>query len=184
MWRNISGSSVFVGDSIAMGFADKILPLKCQSCNTVVRHDDLKLIKFRKDMEALRKWDYPMPGTILSLDGTRQASASTGRHLPCFPNRLLKTNGSLHTNLLYRTAPGKTSNSVDGIWTEFELALKDRKLIKTANGTFSATLQKEERIAIRRMMSRYWENSLPFALDLIGAVVRQGSFIEKMHATD
>ena len=116
--------------------------------------------------------------------GTRQASASTGRHPPCFPNRLLKTNGSLHTNLLYRTAPGKTSNSVDGIWTEFELALKDRKLIKTANGTFSATLQKEERIAIRRMMSRYWENSLPFALDLIGAVVRQGSFIEKMHATD
>ncbi|TKA56758.1 hypothetical protein B0A55_11287, partial [Friedmanniomyces simplex] len=36
----------------------------------------------------------------------------------------------------------------------------------------------------RRMMSRYWENSSPFALDLVGAVVRQGSFIEKMHNID
>lgn len=34
------------------------------------------------------------------------------------------------------------------------------------------------------MMSRYWENSSIFALDLIGAVIRQGTFIEKMHSID
>lgn len=30
------------------------------------------------------------------------------------------------------------------------------------------------------MMSRYWDNSSPFALDLVGAVVRQGTFFQKM----
>ncbi len=34
------------------------------------------------------------------------------------------------------------------------------------------------------MMSRYWENSSIFAIDLVGAVIRQGAFIEKMHAID
>ena len=34
------------------------------------------------------------------------------------------------------------------------------------------------------MMSRYWENSSPFAIDLVGAVIRQGSFVEKMHHID
>jgi hypothetical protein len=34
------------------------------------------------------------------------------------------------------------------------------------------------------MMSRYWENFSPFALDLCGAVMRQGIFMEKMTAID
>ena len=47
-----------------------------------------------------------------------------------------------------------------------------------------ARLVRGEKIGVRRMMSRYWENSSPFALDLVGAVLRQGSFIEKMHNID
>ena len=42
----------------------------------------------------------------------------------------------------------------------------------------------ERKFAVRKMMSRYWSNSSIFALDLIGAVIRQGMFIEKMHAID
>ncbi|KAM0254560.1 hypothetical protein ACHAQJ_006666 [Trichoderma viride] len=40
------------------------------------------------------------------------------------------------------------------------------------------------RISIRKMMSRYWENFSPFALDLCAAVMRQGFFIEKMVKID
>lgn len=40
------------------------------------------------------------------------------------------------------------------------------------------------RIAIRKMMSRYWENFSPFALDLCAGVMRQGVFIEKMVKID
>ncbi|KAL6871699.1 hypothetical protein HDV57DRAFT_511645 [Trichoderma longibrachiatum] len=35
-------------------------------------------------------------------------------------------------------------------------------------------------ISIRKMMSRYWQNFSPFALDLCAAVMRQGVFIDKM----
>ena len=42
----------------------------------------------------------------------------------------------------------------------------------------------EEKFAMRKMMSRYWNNSSMFAFDLVGAVIRQGMFIEKMHAID
>lgn len=41
-----------------------------------------------------------------------------------------------------------------------------------------------ERLAIRKMMSRYWENSSIFALELGGAVLRQSIFVEKMHKID
>ncbi|KAM0521306.1 hypothetical protein ACHAPE_002784 [Trichoderma viride] len=39
-------------------------------------------------------------------------------------------------------------------------------------------------ISIRKMMSRYWQNFSPFALDLCAAVMRQGVFIEKMIKID
>lgn len=39
-------------------------------------------------------------------------------------------------------------------------------------------------ISIRKMMSRYWQNFSPFALDLCAAVMRQGVFIEKMVKID
>jgi hypothetical protein len=41
-------------------------------------------------------------------------------------------------------------------------------------------LSLEAKSQTRRMMSRYWANSSPFALDLIGAALRQGLFNEKM----
>jgi len=47
-------------------------------------------------------------------------------------------------------------------------------------GTVPGRLSLEAKRQVRRMMSRYWANSSPFALDLIGAVLRQGFFIEKM----
>ncbi|KAL7920374.1 hypothetical protein ACQKWADRAFT_162965 [Trichoderma austrokoningii] len=39
-------------------------------------------------------------------------------------------------------------------------------------------------ISTRKMMSRYWQNFSPFALDLCAAVMRQGVFIEKMVKMD
>lgn len=44
-----------------------------------------------------------------------------------------------------------------------------------------ARITLRERVSIRRMMSRYWNNHSTFGIDLVGAVIRQGTFIEKMH---
>lgn len=70
------------------------------------------------------------------------------------------------------------------IRAEIERFLKNKSYIKKANFSSSGGLKRAEKIAIRRMMSRYWDNSSIFALDLVGAVIRQGSFVEKMHSID
>ena len=112
-----------------------------------------------------------------------------------FPNRLIKDGGSW-VEILSVTDPAthgkeitlkrtKTKKvSIDCVRDVIEDALSNGDRIKRANKTFRAVLRKEDRVAIRRMMSRDWDNSSIFALDLVGAVIRQGSFIEKMHAID
>ena len=74
----------------------------------------------------------------------------------------------------------KPSNpgTMNSVRTEIEKGFADRDYIDTANGHKPT---REERIALRHMMSCYWENASQFSLDLVGAVFRQGSFIEKMH---
>ncbi|KAL9099042.1 MAG: hypothetical protein Q9163_005397, partial [Psora crenata] len=166
------------------GFADKYLNVVCRNCHNIICHDNLKLIKFLDDVEALMENDNPMPGTILDTQGIPEPPALPQRHETLFPNRLLKSSDSLRGLIRTRARLGPSPGSMDGIRTDIESVLGSRSAIRRANQSLSSTLKREERIAIRRMMSRYWENSSPFALDLIGAVIRQGSFIEKMHAID
>ena len=61
-----------------------------------------------------------------------------------------------------------------------------RSLIEETTGAKTNVLRMERtvRIYIRRMMSCYWENSSTFSIDLVGAVIRQGSFVEKMNSID
>lgn len=100
-----------------------------------------------------------------------------------FPNRLLKH--GLNVALLdcteaqtYRTA------TVSDIRDMIERGIKDPVVMGKTDLTKGKLMLRAERISIRKMMSRYWENSSIFSLDLIGAVIRQGTFIEKMHSID
>lgn len=68
MWRKGSRGTL-EGEHSAVGFADMAFRATCINCKCDIRHDDLKMMKFRKDMLALYKDDVPMPGTILSIDG-------------------------------------------------------------------------------------------------------------------
>lgn len=99
------------------------------------------------------------------------------------PNRMIKA--GLSTDLLECTDVRQyKSPTVNDIRAEFEKGLANKSIVTMSakrNGRF---LLKSEKIAVRRMMSRYWDNSSTFALDLVGAVIRQGSFIEKMHSID
>ena len=70
---------------------------------------------------------------------------------------------------------------MNSVRAEIEKGLADSDYITKIN-VHKPTV--EERIALRRMMSCYWENSSPFSIDLVGAVIRQGTFIEKMHRLD
>jgi hypothetical protein len=64
-------------------------------------------------------------------------------------------------------------------------AVSSRTTIRKVNEQlFAGKLSRPQKIACRRMMSRYWDNHSAFALDLASAVIRQGSFVEKMHKID
>lgn len=71
--------------------------------------------------------------------------------------------------------------TMNSVRTELEKGFADGDYTDTANGRKATT---EERISFRRMMSCYWANASLFSLDLVGAVIRQGIFIEKMHRID
>jgi hypothetical protein len=45
-------------------------------------------------------------------------------------------------------------------------------------------IAKSSRIAVRKVLSHYWDNSSIFGIDLIGAVLRQGTFVQKMNKLD
>ena len=80
----------------------------------------------------------------------------------------------------------KTSCSMNDIRSIIEVGLKEPAVLTKVCGTSPHYRRPErtERIAIRRMMSTYWDNSSAFALDLVGAIIRQSSFVEKMHNID
>ncbi|MCJ1463096.1 hypothetical protein MMC07_001701 [Pseudocyphellaria aurata] len=196
------------------GFADKKFEVQCEICKVTIDHGVLRAQKFRRDLQNLLLKDIPMPGTILSINGKKMdQSLMTGievnicspgvsslisdtqrlsfhtkilvgleQESVLFPNRLIKH--GLSVNLLECTDVRQNKRaSVNDIRTQLETVLGNSSLLRRS-GSKTGRLTKSEKIAVRRMMSRYWDNSSPFALDLIGAVIRQGSFIEKMHSID
>jgi hypothetical protein len=102
-----------------------------------------------------------------------------------FPNRLITL--ELRTQVLETLTP-TTSKSMSDIRNLIERAIKNDSVVRKINSKpatgMGGKLNPEERLAIRKMMSRYWDNHTPFAMDLSGAVIRQGSFINKMHGLD
>lgn len=123
---------------------------------------------------------------IHPISGIVEAPVTLNLHPCLFPDRLIDGPSKLlYTTLEALTVPRiSPKKEMTHIRTEIELFLKDKAYIRKANSSTSHILKRAERIAVRRMMSRYWDNSSIFALDLVGAVVRQCSFIEKMHSID
>ena len=79
---------------------------------------------------------------------------------------------------------GELYQSMEGLREVLEDTMKDKKYMREVRESASGSMTKIEKVGFRKMMANYWSNSLPFALDLVGAVVRQGGFIEKMHNID
>ncbi len=175
-------------ESSGHGFADKNLRAVCPKCGFVTTHETLRVQKFKKDLQQLLQRDTPMPGTILQVTGKPQAASKRyglRRHPVTFPNRLLTA--GLKTKVLEIVdRPNRSSEvSMNQIKNVIEAEVMKKTLVRKANDRMaSGKLLRLEKIAVRRMMSHYWDNSSIFALDLVGAVIRQGSFVEKMHNID
>jgi Glycine-rich domain-containing protein-like len=184
------GSTIENAFEGGQGFADKNFFVNCGSCRSGITHETLCLFKFRRDIERLQELELPLPGTILSLKGTIPAATITiapKKRDVLFPNRLIMA-GELRQKLVALTNPQFAYiRNMMAVRGALDKALRDRSLVSEAKGLPNRTSKKlhfEQKISIRRMMSRYWGNASPFALDLVGAVLRQGIFIDKMKSID
>lgn len=173
---------------LGTGYADKDFETKCNRCGLVFSHDALRVAKFRRDVELLcSPADLPLSGTVLEHTGQPPWLGRVKLMPPAcsIPNGLLKAGLALQVQeqLVFRKdgSPAPDMNIVKKLWEE---GIKDKKIVSTAKRSLNNATSKPEGRAIRRMMSRYWFNDSPFALDLVGAVIRQGTFIEKMHNID
>lgn len=102
-----------------------------------------------------------------------------------FQNRIIKGTATAHSVYDELCAIASVDHPRDAtmsnIRSKLEAGFKDRTYVLAINGRPPT---KDERIALRRMMACYWDNASPFSLDLVSAVIRQGSFIDKMHRID
>lgn len=169
------------------GYADRDLDFLCHKCLGKVNHNLLLVAKFKKDTGNLILKDWPMGGTILSPSigvPTAPGERDWGRYPDYFPNRLV--GGHLRSAVL-EIITRDNNPTMEDIKTLIETAIKDKSIVRKVNNKAAhepSTLLPAERLSIRKMMSRYWENRSIFALELGGAVIRQGAFVDKMYGLD
>jgi hypothetical protein len=130
-----------------------------------------------------------MPGTVLDpKEGTPQPlpiGILGNTFSLTFPNRMIQRALSVQIVDIFKNEPSPTMESIRRL-IEATIADQDAlKSIESQTGSFRTYhMRPLSKICIRKMMGRYWENFSPFALDLAGAVMRQGIFVEKMCKID
>jgi hypothetical protein len=176
------------------GYGDGDFSWTCHACAANVDKELLALGKFIKDTGLLLTRKRPMPGTVLEPrkgqpDPIPAGAAVAGLHATTFPDRMLQYVLRIKVNTMIQ--PGANPKpTMENVRQLIEVTLADQTAIKTCDGLQGSSalkryrLQPNARIAVRKMMAHYWENFSPFALDLSGAVMRQGIFTEKMVKID
>lgn len=180
------------GFAMATGYCDHSFSATCPNCAAVLDHEYLAVLKFKADVQALRKKELPLPGTLFTPNGVVKTKETRFSKWPQLtPNYLFLS--TPRNFVSYLEQQGKECRTIrqlaDGI---YEYVYRRNWIIKVldkdtqlANSDMFETTKGRGRGTLRRMMSRYWGgNSSLFALDLVGAVVRQGKFVQKMHDLD
>lgn len=198
-WTTCQFPEVYEGEPPSLdgeGYGDSDLRHTCQRCGMQIHKEVLLVAKFVKDHKALRGPAHrPMPGTLFDVETGKPTRPLGGKEknktTHTFPNRLLLRERRYFHTPITDLARWHTNTYVtptmDYIRWKIEDVLGDRRKVKEVDfipRAWRYKLPPESRIAIRKMMSRYWDNFSLFALDLSGAVMRQGVFVEKMCQLD
>lgn len=145
-------------DLVGTGYGDGKLSHTCSACGSVINKDLLCVAKFIDDIDSLLGKGRPMPGTVLNFgSGTPVLlSKSTWKVDPpnIYPNQMLrKRNDDPKRCVTGLITPGANPTMQD-------VRDKIEKMVKRQGDTSG------QGIYVRKMMSRYWDNWSPFALDL------------------
>ena len=171
------------------GFCDRDFASLCPGCETRLTHNVLRAGRFCTDVRQLLSQSTPLPGTIVGLRGlpfrygVYQDTAWNGVYSKV-NNLLLFGLGKKIVEQPSLNGDGLNQSMARIRDTIGETIAENKKYMRTVRDAASYRMTRLERIGVRKMMSRYWENSSPFAIDLVGAVIRQGDFVEKMHNID
>lgn len=182
---------------VGEGYGDGQLKVACE-CGLVITHDTLRVAKLRDDINRNIISDHAIPGTILDLySGLAELlpEDELGEHNRLFPARMARRGllVPVADMLKPESAVEPTMLAVSGIFEDYTGKFADSKNLKHvqdlhglarvkrgAKKTVDITLSIDARRQMRKTMSRYWQNASPFSIDLVGCVVRQGEFTEKM----
>lgn len=177
-------------DYSGQGYGDSQFGFPCTKCSISLRKELLSVDKFIRDHKLLLSpANRPMPGTILDPKTGLPTAPPPARMPHTFPNRMLKSGCAAIRSTITSIITSRTSSnpSMEDVRKAIDAALEEKDSAKTIDkvvGGGRYRLPSSSRIAVRKMMSRYWENFGMFALDLSGAVMRQGVFVEKMCQLD
>lgn len=132
-----------------------------------------------------------MPGTILDPQNGMPEPVPIGEaakvYPRTFPNRMIQLDLRIQVQEIFNAYRDPTMETVKSLVEE---VLRDPTRLSRINSMPTRWKNTRYRIppksknCVRKMMSRYWENFSPFALDLCGAVMRQGVFVDKMVKLD
>ncbi|KAG0123808.1 hypothetical protein HOY82DRAFT_582082 [Tuber indicum] len=164
------------------GYADSKFFKTCPNgtCQAVINIDTLSRAKFLQALDRLTSpAGTPLPGTILDKDGKPNPEIMLPDKSWMFPNQFcIFLQSSLRT-----CGSNLQTADLNDIKVEMNRSLENRKFLKSGIVPYRH-LDRDGKISFRRMMSRFWSNPSPFSIHLVGAVIRQGTFVEKMAEID
>ncbi|CUS11570.1 unnamed protein product [Tuber aestivum] len=164
------------------GYADSKFSQTCpnSTCRAVINIDTLSRAKFLQALNRLTSpAGTPLPGTVLDIDGKPNAEVMVPDKTWMFPNQFcIYIQNSLRT-----CGSNPRTADLNDIKLEMNRSLKNRKFLKSRVVPYRY-LDREGKISFRRMMSRFWSNPSTFSIHLVGAVIRQGAFVQKMAEID
>lgn len=174
-----------VFDLVGTGYGDGNLDHSCVSCKKLICKEVLSAAKFVQDATTLLSRSVPMPGTVLDPQTgvpERESRSETKELAQAFPNRMIQLDLRITLMDLFQTEVHPT---MDIITRMIEDVLKNPIRLCHINGSAYKwgtrySLHPKSKVCVRKMLSRYRDNFSPFALDLGGAVMRQGVFVDKM----
>jgi hypothetical protein len=159
------------------GFAGQAFQYPCSSCTFTITHEKLRVGKFIDDVYNVVDKRRPFAGTILNIWG--QPARTTvgkkiGTHDAFFPHRCMQLRAEISTL------------TVEALKAKFAWVMRSPWTLDSVNSEQKVPgfVAKGSKIAVRKVLSHYWDNSSHFGIDLIGAVLRQGSFVQKMRKLD
>ncbi|KAF2032414.1 hypothetical protein EK21DRAFT_99049 [Setomelanomma holmii] len=168
------------------GYAGPAFSHPSSFCELIITHEKLRVGKFCDDTDGLIDLQRPLAGTILNMWGEPTGTAKGKKlstHEAFFIHRIIERKPEFRAPALREQMEHITVNEITRKFANLMRSNYDVMLVNS-NQMKPSIIYKGSRMAIRKVLSHYWDNSSIFGIDLVGAVLRQGSFVQKMVKLD